>query len=69
MGAKMAQIYATLFLGFLERKLYSTICMTYNNYYDIMIYFKNLYFSYLDDVFIICDEKISFDRIEYLLNN
>ena len=68
MGTKMAPIYATLVLGFLEKKLYNEI---YTNY-DVNTYlsFKNYYFRYLDDVLIIYDEnKLPLETITTLLNN
>ena len=44
----MAPMYVTLTLGFLEKKLYSTILNNYN--FDIYNNFTQYYFRYLDDI-------------------
>ena len=68
MGTKMAPIYATLTLGFLERKLYLTI---HNNYkFDIYKNFIQYYFRYLDDILVLYDkEALPVNEILNLLNN
>ena len=68
MGTKMAPVYATLVLGFLEKQLYATISTVYNC--DISEYFRCHYFRFLDDVLIVYDEKvIPLERVTNLLNN
>ena len=51
MGTKMAPTYATLFMGYLEEKLYQEIEKRFNA--DVRVYFENNWLRYLDDCFII----------------
>ena len=68
METKMAPMYATLTLGFLERKLYSTIHNNYN--FDIFNNFIQYYFRYLDDILVLYDkEALPVNEIVNLLNN
>ena len=68
MGTKMAPIYATLSLGFLENKLYSSVLNNFSfNIYDK---FRKHYFRYLDDILILYDcSTLSINNISDLLNS
>ena len=68
MGTKMVPMYATLTLGYLEKKLYASI---YNDY-NVTIYenFVKYYFRYLDDVLVIYDRRaMSINNVNYMLNS
>ena len=56
MGTKVAPVYATLTLGYLELSLYNTI----NTNYDPLAgnLFLNNYLRYLDDIFLIFDQNL-----------
>ena len=67
MGTKMAPIYATLTLGYLELKLSATI----QNHFSNAIYnnFRKFYFRYLDDILIFFKtSELSIEEISNLLN-
>ena len=51
MGTKMAPTYATLFMGYLEKKLYEKIESQFN--IDTRRYFERNWLRYLDDCFIV----------------
>ena len=55
MGTKVAPVYATLTLGYLEQKLYQRVRsdFTENVYHN----FRKYYLRYLDDVLIIFDDS------------
>ena len=68
MGTKVAPIYATLTLGYLEQKLYQRVRsdFTENVYHN----FRKYYLRYLDDVLIIFDDsKLPIETIGNLLND
>ena len=68
MGTKMAPMYATLTLGYLEKKLYASIYNDYN--FTIYENFVKYYFRYLDDVLVIYDRRaMSINNINYMLNS
>ena len=68
MGTKVAPVYATLCLSYLEKSLYTIIESKYGPF--MKDFFINNYFRFLDDVFIIFDsELISVDCIDSMLNN
>ena len=68
MGTKMAPMYATLTLGYLEKKLYASIYNDYN--FTIYVNFVKYYFRYLDDVLVIYDRRaMSINNINYMLNS
>ena len=68
MGTKMAPIYATLTLGYLETKLYDSIFNDYGR--NVYNNFINSYFRYLDDILILFDRRsLSIETIDILLNN
>ena len=56
MGTKVAPVYATLTLGYLERELYNKIERNFNG--CIAENFRDNYFRYLDDVLLILDSDI-----------
>ena len=56
MGTKVAPVYATLTLGFLELSLYNTINTNYGPLAGNL--FLNNYFRYLDDIFLIFDQNL-----------
>ena len=55
MGTKMAPIYATLVLGYLELKLYLNVQTNFGLHNFLS--FKKYYFQYLDDVILINDRN------------
>ena len=68
MGTKVAPVYATLTLGYLEQKLYQRVRsdFTENVYHN----FRKYYLRYLDDVLIIFDDsKLPIETIGNLLND
>lgn len=68
MGTKMAPVYATLTLGYLEYKMYDTIKRNYN--FQLHNFFVDNYFRYLDDVMLIYDkDQMSISEISALLND
>ena len=56
MGTKVAPVYATLTLGFLELSLYNTINTNYGPLAGNL--FLNNYFCYLDDIFLIFEQNL-----------
>ena len=68
MGTKVAPVYATLTLGYLERELYNKIERNFNN--CIAENFRDNYFRYLDDVLLILDSDIlTIENIDEMLND
>lgn len=67
MGTKFAPAYANLVLAYLEEQMYEELA----NQKDIAYanYIKNNYLRYLDDVFIIWDNKYSINKFDEQLNN
>ena len=64
MGTKVAPLYATLTLGYLEQSLYHT------NVAPLNLMFKTNYFRYLDDILLIFDKNlIDMNSISAILNN
>ena len=64
MGTKVAPVYATLTLGYLEQSLYHTNVAPLNRM------FKTNYFRYLDDILLIFDKNlIDMNSISAILNN
>lgn len=68
MGTKVAPVYATLTLGYLEKFLYSSINSKYgNNMYN---FFINNYYRFLDDVLLIFDSNIlNVSDLSEIMNN
>ena len=67
MGTKVAQVYATLSLGYLERTMYSLLETDYG--ISIKNNFVNNYYRYLDDIFVIYDSQLfDVDSISNWLN-
>ena len=65
MGTKVAPVYATLTLGYLERSLCNSL-----QYPVLSTMFMNNYFRYLDDILIIYDEHLTdTNSLSKLLNN
>ena len=68
MGTKVAPVYATLTLGYLERELYNKIERNFNG--CIAENFRDNYFRYLDDVLLILDSDIlTIENIDEMLND
>jgi hypothetical protein len=68
MGTKFAPIYATLTLGFLEEKLFNDISINLGPSQSTNI--RNKFFRYLDDVFVIWNEKYgNITLLQNFLNN
>ena len=68
MGTKVAPVYATLTLGYLEKTLHSAVFIKFDS--NVGQFFIKNYFRYLDDILIIFDETVmTTSDLDEILNN
>ena len=68
MGTKVAPVYATLTLGYLEKTLYSSVFIKFDS--NVGQFFIKNYYRYLDDILIIFDETVmTTGDLDEILNN
>ena len=66
MGTKFAPSYANLVLAYLEEKMYDDLHSSHNE--ELSTFIKNNYFRYLDDIFILWDNRYNLSEFNDILN-